>query len=96
MPTAFVCGYDELAFGAISALLSYGYKVPDDVSVIGKNDVPSAKYFSIPLSTISHDNEKFCDLVVDCLEKTIKGEKVNDVVIETNFCVRASVGVAKK
>lgn len=97
LPTAFVCGYDELAFGAISALLAHGYKVPEDVSVIGKNDVPAAKYFTVPLATISYDCEQFCSLLVERLELAIKSKAVDkEEIVYTNYINRASVGKAKK
>ena len=40
--TAIFCGNDELALGVISALLSRGISVPDDISVVGFDDIPSA------------------------------------------------------
>lgn len=52
MPTAIVCAYDEVAFGAITELRDQGYRVPDDVSVVGYNNIPFCAYFDPPLTTV--------------------------------------------
>lgn len=50
--TALVVGNDQMALGAIAALREHGLGVPDDVSVVGFDDVPEAAYFAPPLTTI--------------------------------------------
>jgi len=51
-PTAFFCASDRIAFGAIKAAGELGLKVPDDVSVIGFDDVPKAAECEPPLTTV--------------------------------------------
>ena len=53
--TAIVAANDQMAFGAISCLFQYGLRVPDDVSVVGFDDLPEAQYFLPPLTTIRQD-----------------------------------------
>lgn len=55
--TAILCCNDSTAFGAMAALEESGVSVPDDVSVIGFDDVPTAALNSCPLTTISVDAE---------------------------------------
>ena len=50
--TALIAGDDDIAIGAIGLLCERGYRVPQDISVIGYDDVPYAPHFSPPLSTI--------------------------------------------
>lgn len=50
--TAIVAGDDDIAIGAMGWLTEQGYRVPDDMSVIGYDDVPYAHYFSPSLSTV--------------------------------------------
>lgn len=50
--TAIVCGDDDIAVGAIHALQESGLVVPDDVSVVGFNDVPIAKVVRPTLTTV--------------------------------------------
>ncbi len=51
-PTAFLCTNDLIAFGAMTALRDAGVRVPEDVSLIGFDDVPVASQMSVPLTTI--------------------------------------------
>jgi LacI family transcriptional regulator len=52
-PEAIFCASDEIAMGAINALREKGIKVPEDVSVIGFNDIYSAQVFYPKLTTIA-------------------------------------------
>lgn len=51
LPTAFVCGNDELAFALITLLGEMGLSVPRDLSVVGFDDIDAARLFSPALST---------------------------------------------
>lgn len=55
MPTAIVCINDILAIITINALRNMGYGVPDDVSVVGFDDICMASYIGVPLTTASQD-----------------------------------------
>lgn len=55
--TAVQCCNDATAFGAMTAILEAGLRVPDDVSVIGFDDIPTAAMTSCPLTTIRIDSE---------------------------------------
>lgn len=52
-PEALIAAYDEVALSAIFVLEQNGISVPDDISVVGINDIPFAAYSSIPLSTVA-------------------------------------------
>ena len=52
-PTAIVCINDILAIITISALQGMGLRVPDDVSVVGFDDISMASYIAVPLTTVS-------------------------------------------
>lgn len=52
-PTALMCMSDELALGALSAALQLGLRVPEDVSIIGFDDVPEAARCVVPLTTVA-------------------------------------------
>lgn len=98
LPTAFIAAYDEIAMGAVSALLNKGIRVPDDVSVIGMNNVPATEYFPVPMTTVGFDVDKLCRSAVEtifkCLEKP-KGERLVTHV-DMNLIVRRSSGAAKR
>ena len=53
--TAIFCANDTMALGVIRALTERGLRVPDDVSVVGFDDVPEAGFFRPPLTTVRQD-----------------------------------------
>ena len=55
--TAFVAGNDQMALGAMLALKERGLRIPEDVSVVGIDDIPEAAYLDPPLTTVRNDFE---------------------------------------
>ena len=68
-PTALIAAYDEVAISLTSHLDRNGIKVPDDISVMGINNISSAKHAQIPLTTIdtfsSEQYKSALDLLFD-------------------------------
>ena len=52
LPTAIFCANDSIATALMTTLQEKGYRIPEDVSVIGFNDISTAKYLNPPLTTI--------------------------------------------
>jgi DNA-binding LacI/PurR family transcriptional regulator len=53
--TALFAANDQMALGAMHALSQHGIRVPNDVSVVGFDDIPEAEHFTPPLTTIRQD-----------------------------------------
>jgi DNA-binding LacI/PurR family transcriptional regulator len=53
--TAVFCGNDTMALGVMRALAEKGFRVPEDVSIVGFDDVPEAGYYLPPLTTVRQD-----------------------------------------
>ncbi len=53
LPEAIITGSDPIAIGAMKALQDHNISTPEDISVIGFDDIPSASYTNPPLTTIS-------------------------------------------
>lgn len=53
--TALFAANDQMALGAMHALSRHGIRVPNDVSVVGFDDIPEAEHFTPPLTTIRQD-----------------------------------------
>lgn len=93
MPTAFVCNCDHVALFLIENLKKAGYRVPEDVSVVGFDNSPFAEYADPKLTTVEVDvdtmTETACDLLVSMIrgEKNIHGRKV----ISGRLIIRESV-----
>jgi DNA-binding LacI/PurR family transcriptional regulator len=76
--TAVFATADMVAFGIISGLAEGGKKVPEDVSVIGFDDIPMAKMFIPQLTTIRQDIKSKGITAARCLLETIDENAVND------------------
>lgn len=66
-PEAVVCCSDTLALGVIGALWVDGYRVPDDISVVGYDDIPEAALTVPPLTTVHVDRTALAETVLDLL-----------------------------
>ncbi|MBH0156632.1 LacI family DNA-binding transcriptional regulator [Fictibacillus sp. 5RED26] len=72
LPDAFLAGNDVSAIGCIKALKSEGYQIPEDISVMGFDDINLAEYFSPPLTTVKNQIARQGILAVDHLVKLIQ------------------------
>jgi DNA-binding LacI/PurR family transcriptional regulator len=90
--TAIVVGNDQMALGAIHALREHGLRVPEDVSVVGFDDIPEAAYFSPPLTTVRQEFDVLGRLGIECLIEHIKKPETKLVqrVIKPRLIVRSS------
>lgn len=68
---------DWLAMGAQVALQSKGIKVPQDVKIVGFDNISVSKFCKTPITTIHQDVKKMGELAVDILIKLIDGSKVD-------------------
>ncbi|WP_224032467.1 LacI family DNA-binding transcriptional regulator [Paraburkholderia caribensis] len=73
-PTAIFCANDLMALGAIEALKQLGYRVPDDVSVLGYDDQEIARHTHPPLSTVVLPNYELGRWAVDTLLQEVHNQ----------------------
>jgi DNA-binding LacI/PurR family transcriptional regulator len=71
-PDAVFCYNDVMALGAIRALLERGYRVPQDVAVVGIDDIEDGRFSTPTLTTISPGKVQIANLVVDLLISRIR------------------------
>jgi DNA-binding LacI/PurR family transcriptional regulator len=72
-PTALVIVNDAAASIFVSQLTQMGYKVPDDISVVGFDDLPVAQYGQVPLTTIHHPVIEIAGLVTEFVDSRVRG-----------------------
>ncbi|MEW6989635.1 LacI family DNA-binding transcriptional regulator [Colwelliaceae bacterium 6441] len=82
---------DLIAIGAIRALKERGIKIPEQVSVIGFDDIAIASFTSPALTTVKQDTKLAGELLVETLLKAIQGEKVSTTLIPPELIIRQSV-----
>lgn len=83
---------DLLAMGAIEALKDNGFRVPEDIAVVGFDDIPMAEHFTPALTTIKQDAAKAGELLVDNLIANINGAKSPSTLLPAPLIVRQSCG----
>ena len=83
---------DLIAVGALKALLEHNLKVPEDVAVVGFDDIPMASFTSPPMTTAKQNTILAGELLVDSLVKLINGEEAKTISMPTNLVVRKSCG----
>jgi len=90
MPEAIICANDEMAIGVIHALKEHGFNIPQDISIIGFDDILVSRYIQPLLSTISHPKFELGKLAFETLLSLLKGEKIENVTFDTLFIPRES------
>lgn len=93
LPTAIFAGGDWIALGAIKAFLENSIRVPEDVSIIGYDDLDFVKYTNPALTTISQKKDEIGVACADYLLDKISGKealvkKLDVELIERNTCRR--------
>jgi LacI family transcriptional regulator len=93
IPTAYFADNDIIAISCIRALREAGYHVPNDVSVIGFDDIPASSLIEPSLSTMRVPKKNLGILAVERLLKRINGDKSESIriAINTSLVTRDSV-----
>ncbi|GGG08291.1 LacI family DNA-binding transcriptional regulator [Paenibacillus abyssi] len=92
LPTAFFCECDYIAISAIKTLVELGYRVPEDVSVIGFDNISESVIVSPELTTIHVEKERMARLAVDLLIQSIESDEdvKTKITVDTQFIERLS------
>ena len=97
--TAIYAAYDNIAIGALRALYGAGLKVPDDISIVGQDDILVSSYLKDRLTTINCHIEEQGSIVASILHTKILNpnfKAIQNVVISTELMLRDSTGVNKR
>ena len=97
-PTAVVCSNDWTAIGAMHALDAAGLRVPEDVSVVGFDDIPLARYTRPPLTSVRMSAGDVGSTAFDALFRLIGGERHEGDAyqVPTRLVVRESTAKPKR
>lgn len=97
MPTAILTAYDEVALGAIQTFVKAGIRIPEDISIIGINDIPFSSYAGIPLTTIQAFSEEAYRIAVRILLDKIQNTNnhaIQHVLIPCELVLRDTTAPA--
>ncbi len=98
-PTVVLCSNDSVAIGAYNAARGLGVRVPEDVSLVGFDDLPMAAWETFELTTVRQPMEEMAHTAVELLLERIEGivepGVVRQRVFEPQLVLRRSLGVPK-
>ena len=92
-PTAIVCFNDLQALAVMTALRDLNIKVPDDISIIGNDDIHFTETYSVPLTTIKSPQREIGQKAAEILIKNIESTTqlpIERIVLETELIIRKS------
>lgn len=91
-PTALFAASDQMAMGAVEALRRRGLRVPEDMSVVGFDDLPEVRWSAPPLTTVRQPLAEMGKLAVRTILKLTRGEELDSPRVElaTELVVRSS------
>ena len=95
VPTAVIAAYDYIALGMMRVLRDEGLRVPEDVAIIGFDDIPRAPYLSPTLSSSQLPIEHSCRLTVELMMKKIDDRYYSsheDILLRATYIARESSG----
>lgn len=93
-PTAVFCCNDEMALGVMTEFKRQGIRIPDDMSIVGFDDIYFARYFDPPLTTIAQPMGRLGERAMQVLCEILAGTppRTKDVVLPYELILRSSTG----
>ncbi len=92
MPEIFLTSSDMIAIGIMDALIQNGYRVPEDISVVGFDDIRLVQYYNPPVTTIRQQCRKMGESCYQMLRSVLQGHiQDQHIVLETELICRQSV-----
>lgn len=90
-PTAVLCTVDSFAIGVMRCAKDMHLKIPEDVSIIGIDDILLSRYIEPKLTTIGIDKAGMGTLAMDMMMQKIKGKNVESILLPMELIERDSV-----
>jgi DNA-binding LacI/PurR family transcriptional regulator len=88
-----VCATDVIAMSAIRAITAAGKRVPQDISVVGYDDLAMAAHTNPPLTTVRQDVEAGARHLVDLLFRRMEDEPTESITMAPELVIRESSGI---
>jgi LacI family transcriptional regulator len=93
--TAILAANDQMAFGVRLALHEQGLRVPEDVSLVGFDDLYFSRYLTPPLTTVHHSAQDLGRRASEALKELVLGERPGHQLLQTELVIRQSTGPAR-
>jgi len=92
-PNAIVCASDLMAIGAIRAIRERGIAIPQEIAVVGYDNIQISEFARPPLTTVQQNTMLAGKILVTNLLKLINNEEVEDVLMQPELIVRESCAI---
>lgn len=92
LPDAIVCAADIIAVGVLQQLKEAGVRVPEDIAVVGFDNIQLAAFTTPGLTTVQQNTAQAGEKLVENLLLAIDGHPTDDHLLPTNLVVRQSCG----
>lgn len=97
IPRAIICAYDNLAIGAIRFFKDHNLNVPDDIAILGIDDIRENEYLSPSVSSINCRPKELYKIVCEEIINILNGNTTKkNIVIEGKFVLRESTKINTK
>jgi LacI family transcriptional regulator len=94
LPTAFFCMNDIIAYGCMKALRDHNFKTPEDISIVGFDDLPSSSLSEPPMTTIRVSSHQIGQRALEKISERITGQHdamPENILIAGKLIIRKSV-----
>lgn len=93
LPTAVYAAYDDIAYITMTVFQEKGFRIPDDISVVGFDNIKLSEFMTPPLTTIEQDRVEIGKKAADILVSLIEGKNIDkpyEIRIQTRLIMRNS------
>lgn len=94
--TAIICSHDIRAISAITECLDRGLRIPEDLSIIGFDDLPMTAYTEPPLTTVRQDRPALGKAGYYAMSCLLNNLPISSILLRAPLIVRGSTGPARK
>lgn len=95
-PTAVLCYNDLSAIGLLAAAAKAGLRVPDDLSVVGYDNIPLSAYTAPPLTTVEQPKGAMGRAAIEVCLRALSGEAMTDRVLSGQLVLRESAAAVER
>jgi LacI family transcriptional regulator len=99
LPTAVIAFNDIMAYGVMHVIYKEGLRIPNDISVIGFDDIPTSAYIIPPLTTVALPAYQMGQLAMRLIRRIEAGEDMRaaePIILESPLIIRESTGPVQK
>lgn len=91
-PIGIFCSSDIVAIGALDMARASGYKIPEEISIVGYDDIENDKYLDFPLTTIAQADYQIgshgMKMLLDLMSSTERYDQIRQIMFEPEIIVR--------